>query len=56
MASTQARDLERDQAHAATGLTTLRFSHYQVRYKPQVVRRVLRETTARLGASTTSVD
>ena len=49
MASTQARDLERDQAHTATGLTTLRFSHYQVGRKPQVVRRVLRETMAQLG-------
>lgn len=50
MASTQARDLERDQAHTATGLTTLRFSHYQVARKPEAVRRVLRETMARLGA------
>lgn len=51
MASTQARDLERDQAHTATGLTTLRFSHYQVGRKPRVVRRVLRETMARLGVT-----
>jgi len=49
MASTQSRDLERDQIHTATGLTTLRFSHYQVARKPHVVRRVLQETMGRLG-------
>lgn len=54
VAATQARDLERDQAHTATGLTTLRFSHYQVGRKPQVVRRVLRETMAQLGVEVAS--
>jgi very-short-patch-repair endonuclease len=55
MASTQARDLERDQAHTATGLTTLRFSHYQVGRKPHAVRGVLRETLARLSVASTGL-
>jgi very-short-patch-repair endonuclease len=49
MASTQAHDLERDQTHTARGLTTLRFSHFQIAHKPQVVRRILQDTMARLG-------
>jgi very-short-patch-repair endonuclease len=35
--SEQARDRLRDQAHAAAGLTPLRFTHAQVRYQPERV-------------------
>ncbi len=45
-ASTQARDRRRDQLHTATGYTVLRFTHYEVRYEPAHVRRIL-ELTAR---------
>ena len=40
----QARDQLRDQTHTAAGLTPLRFSHYQVKYEPEHVRRVLART------------
>jgi very-short-patch-repair endonuclease len=44
----QARDRLRDQAHAAAGLTTLRFTHAQVRYEPGQVRTTLLAVAARL--------
>jgi very-short-patch-repair endonuclease len=47
-ASTQSRDALRDQTHTAAGLTPLRFSHWQVKYEPARVRRVLAATAARL--------
>jgi very-short-patch-repair endonuclease len=37
----QSRDRERDQAHAAAGLTCLRFTHAQVRFEPDRVLQVL---------------
>ena len=37
----QARDRVRDQAHAAAGLTPLRFTHEQVRFDPDYVRATL---------------
>lgn len=43
----QARDRLRDQTHTAAGLTSLRFTHEQVRYEPEHVLAVLR-ATARL--------
>lgn len=43
-AQKQSRDLLRDQTHTAAGLTTLRFSHWQVRYEPGHVRAVLSGT------------
>lgn len=46
--STQSRDVLRDQAHIASGLTPLRFSHYQVKYEPDHVRRVLARTASNL--------
>ncbi len=46
--STQPRDALRDQTHTASGLTTLRFSHHQVKHEPERVRRVLAATAARL--------
>ncbi|HZO05325.1 MAG TPA: DUF559 domain-containing protein [Solirubrobacterales bacterium] len=45
----QAEDRRRDQAHTAAGLTNLRFTHEQVRYEPDYVRRILAETARRLG-------
>jgi very-short-patch-repair endonuclease len=44
----QSRDALRDQVHTASGLTPLRFSHYQVKYEPAHVRDVLRRTVANL--------
>jgi len=46
--SAQARDRLRDQTHVAAGLTALRFTHHQVRYEPERVRRVLARTARRL--------
>lgn len=46
-ASEQTRDRRRDQAHVATGLTTLRFTHWQVKHEPKHVRKVLRQTAKR---------
>jgi very-short-patch-repair endonuclease len=37
----QARDLKRDQVHAAAGLTALRFSHWQVVHEPGHVEAIL---------------
>ena len=42
----QARDHLRDQAHAAAGFTSLRFTHEQVRYEPEHVRAVLGDVGA----------
>jgi very-short-patch-repair endonuclease/predicted transcriptional regulator of viral defense system len=45
----QARDRERDQAHTAVGLTTLRFTHAQVAYEDSRVEATLRAVARRLG-------
>lgn len=45
----QARDLRRDQVHTAAGLTTLRFSHWQVAKEPWHVEATLASVSARLG-------
>jgi very-short-patch-repair endonuclease len=50
----QARDRLRDQAHAAAGLTSLRFTHGQVRYAPGHVRKTLAAVAARLGSDRAS--
>jgi very-short-patch-repair endonuclease len=47
----QARDRLRDQAHAAAGLTPLRFTRAQVTYEPEHVRRTLAAVAARLRAA-----
>lgn len=44
----QARDRRRDQAHTASGLTQLRFTHAQVTREANHVRRVLTTTVRRL--------
>jgi very-short-patch-repair endonuclease len=52
--SQQARDRRRDQAHTAAGLTTLRFTHAQVRFKPGEVMDVLARVVGRLAARRTA--
>ena len=49
--STQARDRIRDQTHTAAGLTTLRFTHQQVKYESEHVRAVLTATARRLSSA-----
>jgi very-short-patch-repair endonuclease len=44
----QSRDLRRDQAHTAAGLTTLRFTHWQVAHEPRHVEAVLTSTRGHL--------
>lgn len=48
--SQQATDRRRDAAHAAAGLTSLRFTHSQVRYSAADVRAALTATASRLHA------
>jgi hypothetical protein len=48
--SAQSRDALRFQTHVASGLTPLRFSHYQVKYEPAHVKDVLVRTAASLQA------
>jgi very-short-patch-repair endonuclease len=48
LASAQ-HDRRRDQAHAAAGLTVLRFTHAQVTFEPEHVVDTLRAVTRRLG-------
>ena len=52
--SAQAKDARRDQAHTAAGFTRLRFSHHQVKYEREYVRKILGETAARLATRTAS--
>jgi hypothetical protein len=46
----QTRDALRFQVHTASGLTPLRFSHWQVKYEPRHVRQILERTVANLRA------
>jgi hypothetical protein len=50
----QTRDALRFQLHTASGYTPLRFSHYQVKYEPAHVERILRVTAVRLFAAARS--
>ena len=47
----QAHDRRRDQAHAAAGLTQLRFTHSQVSFEPDHVRTTLVAVARRLPAN-----
>ena len=47
----QTRDRVRDQAHAAAGLTPLRFTHTQVAYEPDHVEGTLRAVARRLAGA-----
>jgi very-short-patch-repair endonuclease len=49
-AAQQTVDRRRDQAHAAAGLTTLRFTHAQTRYDADHVEQILRAVVARLSS------
>lgn len=49
-ASQQRRGLERDQAHIEAGMWPLRFSHWQVKYDPAHVQKILRSAVARAQA------
>jgi very-short-patch-repair endonuclease len=49
----QERDRRRDQAHAAAGLTPLRFTHAQVKFEPEYVRSILVAVVRRLLARVT---
>ena len=51
----QARDRLRDQAHAAAGLTALRFTHAQVAFEPAQVTATLTAVADRLRAATGAV-
>jgi len=42
-ASSQTRDIRRDRAHALAGMTALRFTHYEVKHEPVVVRTELNQ-------------
>jgi Protein of unknown function (DUF559) len=44
----QTRDRRRDQTHTAAGITTLRFTHYQVKYERRHVKGVLEKTASHL--------
>jgi very-short-patch-repair endonuclease len=44
----QARDRRRDQVHTAAGLTTLRFTHAQVRYESAEVRKLMASVIRRI--------
>ena len=44
----QARDRTRDQAHVASGLTVLRFTHGQIRFEPTHVQSILEAVKTRL--------
>jgi hypothetical protein len=46
--SAQTRDALRFQVHTAAGLTPLRFSHWQVKYEPEHVEKILKQTAAHL--------
>jgi very-short-patch-repair endonuclease len=52
----QARDRRRDQAHAAAGLTTLRFTHAQITFEPDHVRATLSAVARRLRDTATGAD
>lgn len=47
-ASSQTRDARRDRAHALAGMTSLRFTHHEVRYEPSQVRDELRRAATLL--------
>jgi very-short-patch-repair endonuclease len=47
----QAQDRRRDQAHARTGLTVLRFTHAQVRFERREVRETLRRVARHLSSA-----
>jgi hypothetical protein len=55
-ASSQARDVRRDRAHALAGMIPLRFAHYEVKYEPAMVRRELQRAAEMLQARVSDID
>jgi very-short-patch-repair endonuclease len=51
----QAKDRIRDQAHAAVGMTPLRFTHAQVKFEPDYVKTVVTRVARRLFAERRSL-
>jgi very-short-patch-repair endonuclease len=47
-ASTQTRDARRDRAHSLAGMTPLRFTHYEIKHEPAMVRAELSRAAALL--------
>jgi hypothetical protein len=47
----QTRAARRDQTHTASGITSLRFSHWQVKHEPGYVRGILQRTASRARES-----
>lgn len=54
-ASSQACDRLRDQTHTAAGMTSLRFTHWQIKHEAVHVREILAQTARRLALSTFAV-
>lgn len=50
--SAQARDAKRDRTHVIAGMSPLRFTHYEIRYEPALVRDALRRAAAMLQTRT----
>ncbi len=55
-ASSQTRDARRNRAHALAGMTPLRFTHYEIKYEPTLVRRELQRAAAMLRARVSDID
>lgn len=49
--STQARDAQRDRTHAIAGMTSLRFTHYEVKHEPARVRDELTRVARTLSSA-----
>jgi hypothetical protein len=54
--SAQARDAQRDRAHALAGMTSLRFTHYEVKFEAAQVRAELRRIAAALRERASDID
>ena len=55
-ASSQTRDAQRDRAHALAGMTPLRFTHYEVKHEPAVVRAELSRAATMLRKRASDID
>jgi very-short-patch-repair endonuclease len=55
-ASTQSRDARRDRTHALAGMTSFRFTHYEVKHEPTQVRDELSRIATLLRKSASDID
>lgn len=55
-ASSQTRDARRDRSHALSGMTPLRFTHYEVKHEPARVRGELNRAAAMLRKRVSDID